>query len=175
MGTLLTWSKVTSVISLSQGLIFHIGPLLGESNKLTLMMRPLLAGLWTTLVLEKNTVYYRSHSKYLFYKPAHAFFLAFDPTLALCPLNIHFPLIFSSPTTNTDDSIRNPHSCGSRPAVLQHSSRGHIQGQLCICCELKEFWLSMNSWGTKQGLSFAAEKGGILKLIYEQLQYPVGT
>lgn len=146
MGTLLTWSKVKSVISLSQGLIFHIGPLLGDSSKLTLMMCPLLAGLWTKLVLEKNTVYYRSHSKYLFYKPSHAFFLAFDPTLALYPLNINFPLIFSLPpsTENTDDSIRNPHICGSRRAVLQHSSRGHIQGQLCICCEHKEFWLSMN-------------------------------
>lgn len=111
MGTLLTWSKVTSVISLSQGLIFHIGPLLGDSSKLTLMMCPLLAGLWTTLVLEKNTVYYISHSKYLFYKPAHAFFLAFDPTLALCPLNIHFPLIFSlSPRQKTQMTASETHT-----------------------------------------------------------------
>lgn len=97
MGSLLIWSKVTSVISLSQGLIFHIGPLLGDSSKLTLMMCPLHAGLWTSLGLEKNAVYYRSHSKHVFYKPAHAFFLAFDPTVTLCSLNIHFPHIFFSP------------------------------------------------------------------------------
>lgn len=45
--TLLMWSKVTSVISLSRGLVFLIGLLLGHSSKLTMVTCPLLAGLWT--------------------------------------------------------------------------------------------------------------------------------
>lgn len=45
--TLLTWSKVTCVICLSWGLVFHIGLLLGHSSKLTLVTCPLPAGLQT--------------------------------------------------------------------------------------------------------------------------------
>lgn len=41
------WSKVMSVISLSRGLVFLIGLLLGHSSKLTMVTCPLLAGLWT--------------------------------------------------------------------------------------------------------------------------------
>lgn len=48
-GHTLTWSKVTSVIFLSWGLVFNIGLLLGHSSKLTLVTCPLLAGLQTLL------------------------------------------------------------------------------------------------------------------------------
>lgn len=59
VGTLLTWLKVTSVISFSQGLVSHIGLLLGHSSKLTLVTCPFLAGLWTFIKLEKNMVFYQ--------------------------------------------------------------------------------------------------------------------
>lgn len=84
------------------------------------MLCPLLAGLWTSLGLEKNIVYYRSHSKHLFYKPAHALFLAFDPHTDTLLSEHPFPsYLFFPLTMNTDDSIRSPHGCGSRSAVLQ--------------------------------------------------------
>lgn len=141
------------------------------------MLCPLLAGLWTSLGLEKNIVYYRSHSKHLFYKPAHALFLAFDPHTDT-PLSEHpFPSYLFFPWQWTQMTASEAHVAVD-PGLQSYSflwERSRTRPTLCICWKLTEFWLSMNYWGIKQGLSSTAEKGGILKLTYEQSQYPAGA
>lgn len=124
MGTLLTWLKVTSVISLTGISISYWSS--AWTFKLTLVTCPLLAGLWTFIKLEKNMVFYQ--------KPQQACLLLTCPCIISCICSHIDTLLFEhsflsylllhSLTMGADDSARSPHGCGCRSAVLQHSSRG---------------------------------------------------